>query len=68
MHGYFAGLNSSGVILGKQQNNWTVLDFTPMTVKVGEWHHMKVIANGTNIQVYVNDMNNPRISISDSTF
>ncbi len=68
MRGYFAGLNSEGVVLGKQNNNWEQLAFSPMNIVPNTRYHMKVVANGSNISVYVNDMNTAAITITDASF
>ena len=68
-NGYYAGVNTSGqVVLGKSSNAWTQLGSTPMTINVGSVYHMRVIAKGANIQVFVDDMTTPKLNVNDSTF
>lgn len=68
-NGYYAGLNLSGsVVLGKAANNWAQLALTNMTVAADTWYHIKVVASGSNIKVYVGDMNTPKINTNDSQF
>jgi hypothetical protein len=67
--GYYAGLNLSGsVVLGKANNNWTQITQTNMTVTANTWYHMKVVANGANIAVYVTDMATPKINVTDASY
>lgn len=65
--GYYAGLRSSGVVLGKMNNNWTQLATASMTVAANTWYHMKIVASGSSIQVYVTDMNTPKITLTDAS-
>jgi hypothetical protein len=64
--GYFAGLSSNGVVLGKQNYNWTTLAGSSGTYNTNTWYHMKVVVNGNNIKVYVGDMNTPKIDYTDN--
>ncbi len=67
--GYYAGINTAGnVILGKANNGWTQLASVNMTVTPGVSYHMRVIARGSNIKVFVGDMVTPKIDVNDSAF
>lgn len=65
LQGYVAYLNKDGVHLGKFNYNWTYLTGVPLEVEPGEWKHMKVVAQGARIQVYVDDMKHPLIDYTD---
>ncbi|MFD1849339.1 carbohydrate-binding protein [Oceanobacillus bengalensis] len=67
MQGYVAYLNDEGVHLGKQNYNWEYLTGTEMTDIEDTWQHMKVVVIGSNIKVYVGDMNNPKIDYTDNS-
>lgn len=69
-NGYYVGISADGdfIQLGKAGNNWTELNRTSMTIDPNIKYHMKIVASGTSIKVYVNDMNTPKISITDSTY
>ncbi len=68
-NGYYAGLNSSGyVILGKASHNWTQLATYNMAIAANTLYRMKVVANGSNIQVFVTDMSTPKINYTDTSF
>ncbi|MFO1515228.1 MAG: family 16 glycoside hydrolase, partial [Verrucomicrobiota bacterium] len=68
MSGYYAGLRASGsVFLGKMNYSWTELISAAMTVGTNTWHHLKVVAQGASLKVYVNDMATPKITWADNT-
>ncbi|HEX2925565.1 MAG TPA: family 16 glycoside hydrolase [Ruminiclostridium sp.] len=68
--GYYAGINpgNKSVILGRMNNSWTQLTSTKMDIAVNTTYHMKVVAFGSMIKVYVDDMTNPVISYIDNTY
>lgn len=66
--GYYVGLDSGSVTLGRQANNWTTLGSVAMTIGLNTWHHVKITFDGPAIAVYVDDMATPRITASDSSF
>ncbi|WP_193212332.1 RICIN domain-containing protein [Luteolibacter marinus] len=69
LKGYYAGIKpGSGVILGRMNNNWTLLQSSPMTIANGSTHHLRVVAAGSLIKVYCDDMNTPKITVTDTTF
>ncbi|MGG4048786.1 carbohydrate-binding protein [Paenibacillus favisporus] len=65
VQGYVAYLNKQGVHLGKLNYGWTYLTGEPLEVKSGEWKHVKVVAQGARIQVFVDDMSKPVIDYTD---
>ncbi|WP_068607309.1 family 43 glycosylhydrolase [Paenibacillus swuensis] len=68
LHGYYAAINTNGtVILGKMSNNWTFIASANMTVSTNTAYHMKVVASGSNIQVFVQDMSTPKLNVNDSS-
>ncbi|WP_422774116.1 family 43 glycosylhydrolase [Plantactinospora sp. WMMC1484] len=67
--GYYAGITPAGrVILGRADNNWTPLGSAPLPVATGQRYHLRVVANGSSIRVYVDDLTTPRISVTDTAF
>ncbi|MDF2988979.1 MAG: hypothetical protein K0R50_4489, partial [Eubacterium sp.] len=68
--GYYAGINAGGdaVILGKMNNNWNELTRVSKTIDINKTYHMKVVAYGTLIKVFVDDMATPVISFNDNTY
>lgn len=65
VQGYVAYINKDGVHLGKLNYSWNYLDGTGLDEPIDEWQHIKVDVNGTNIKVYVGDMENPKIDYTD---
>lgn len=67
--GYYAGINAAGnVVLGKMNNNWTQLATAPVTIPPNTWHAVKVVAAGSLIRVYVDDMVTPKITVTDTSY
>ena len=68
-NGYYAGINSGGnVVLGKANGGWTELKSVKSIVQENTWYSVKIVAQGTNIKVYVDDMQIPKINVSDASF
>ncbi|WP_432993348.1 family 43 glycosylhydrolase [Dactylosporangium sp. CA-233914] len=68
-NGYYAGISPAGrVVLGRAANNWTQLGSANLAVAVGTTYHLRVTAVGSSIKVYVDDLANPRISVTDATY
>ncbi|MCY9697368.1 carbohydrate-binding protein [Paenibacillus alginolyticus] len=65
LQGYLAYLTADGVHLGKFNYNFQYLTGAALTGTVGNWQHMKVVASGTRIRVYVGDMETPLIDYTD---
>ena len=65
LQGYFAGINSGELVLVKQNYNWNILQAVPFTFIKNQTYHMKVIAVGDNIKIYIND--DLCIDFTDST-
>lgn len=56
LKGYYAGIGMNNrVQVGRLNNNWTELASIPFTVKLNTVYRMKVVAEGRNIEVYIND-------------
>jgi hypothetical protein len=68
-NGYYAGISPAGrVVLGRAANNWTQLGTANLTVTTGTRYHLRVTAIGSSIKVYVDDMTNPKINVTDGAF
>lgn len=65
LQGYVAYVNKDGVHLGKFNYNWTYLAGAKLDDPIDEWQHIKVIVKGTNIKIYVGDMDRPKINYND---
>lgn len=64
--GYFAGITSNGVVLLKQNYNKQELASTQESFKAGKSYHLKIVANGGHIKVFVDNMSKPKIDYFDS--
>lgn len=68
-HGYYVGLDTGGfVILGRMRYSWNTLASVPVSFTTNTWHHLRVTMNGSQIQVYVDDLSTPKITHADTTF
>jgi len=67
-NGYFAGIETNRLILGKAANNWTELAAVSMPLAPNKFYHLRIVASGENIKVYADDMTKARIDINDSTY
>lgn len=67
MQGYIAYINKDGVHLGKFNYNWTYLKGAKISEPLNTWQHMKVVAKGTNIKIFVGDMETPKIDYTDNS-
>ncbi|HET7733587.1 MAG TPA: carbohydrate-binding domain-containing protein, partial [Paludibacter sp.] len=63
--GYFVTLSATGIVLGKQNYNWTQLATAAGTYSLNTKYTIKVVAAGANIKVFVTDMNTPKIDYTD---
>ena len=64
--GYFVTLSANGIVLGKQNYNWTQLATATGNYLVNTRYTIKVVTSGANIRIYVGDMNNPKIDYTDA--
>jgi hypothetical protein len=53
LDGYYAGVTPTGLVLGRQMNNWTQLATAalPVSLPTGSWYHLTVEAVGCVITV-----------------
>lgn len=69
LQGYYAAIASDGcLILGKMNNAWEPLATFKTDIQQNKPYNLRIVANGPNIAVYLNDMNTPKITITDSTY
>ncbi|QRN94101.1 AbfB domain-containing protein [Archangium violaceum] len=66
--GYYAGINANTVVLGRADGGWTVLSAVAIPTSTNPTRHLRVVAVGSSLKVYVDDMVTPRISVTDATF
>ncbi|ULL15160.1 glycoside hydrolase [Paenibacillus sp. H1-7] len=63
--GYYAYLTPEGVFLGKFNYNFQLLAKAERAGMAGKMQHLKVVASGTRIQVYVDGIDSPVIDYTD---
>lgn len=63
--GYYAGIESTGIVLGKQNYNWTTLASKSQSLSPGQSYKLRAVLNGANIKIYLNDMATPAIDFTD---
>lgn len=70
LRGYYAAIDAANdkVVLGKFDSNWTQLASVGMAISANTTYRLKVVAQGTTIKVYVNDMVTPKITKTDASY
>ncbi|MDR0414093.1 MAG: glycoside hydrolase family 127 protein [Prevotellaceae bacterium] len=66
LQGYYVSLGGDGVTLGKHNYNWKHLKTASGSYSLNVKYHVKVVAHGANIKVYVQDMSTPVIDYTDT--
>ena len=67
LQGYFVTLSPNGVVLGKHNYNWTQLaSKTGESYVTNKKYTLKVEMKSSNIKVYVDDMETPKIDYTDT--
>jgi len=69
-NGYYVGISAGGknIVLGKANGSWNSLKTAAMDIAANTWYQVRVVAKGTSIKIYVNDMVTPKISFVDASF
>ena len=69
-NGYYVGISAANksVILGKANGSWTQLTSASASINPNTWYQLRVVAKGTTIKVYVDDMTTPKITFVDASF
>lgn len=67
--GYYAGIGTDGfIVLGRANQDWNQLSNVQATITAGTSYHLMVRAEGDALEVYLDDMSKPKISIRDATY
>ena len=68
-HGYYAAISTnSQLILGKANNKWESLATFPTNITKNTAYKLRVVTQGNAISVYLDDMNTPKIKVTDSSY
>ncbi|UJF34928.1 family 43 glycosylhydrolase [Paenibacillus hexagrammi] len=57
-NGYYVGINAAtqSAVLGQMtKGTWTEIASRKLPIMAGQWYHLKVVADGAHLQVFVND-------------
>lgn len=66
LQGYFAGISTNGLVLGKHNYNWKQLAFKNEALVANQWYKMRVVVQGSSINVYLDNRTTPEISYTDT--
>ncbi|EAU29608.1 predicted protein [Aspergillus terreus NIH2624] len=66
-NGYYAGISTSGVFLGRASNSWTQLGSSSADLAANKVHHVKVQAVNKALDIFVDDMSKAKVSVTDGT-
>lgn len=67
--GYYAGISTTGTVtLGKSNGSWTEIGSTKADIAANAQYHVRVTAVGSEIRVFVADMNEAKITVTDETY
>jgi hypothetical protein len=68
--GYYVGINSqsSQLEFGYANNGWHEITNAPMAFTVNKFYHLKVVALGPRLKIFVNGASRPMIDVSDNHF
>ena len=68
--GYYCGLNAAQnrVELGKADGKWTPIKAAPQTLSPKRAYHVRILANGPQIRVFIDNMAQPVLEASDETY
>ena len=65
LQGYFVGITQNSVVLGKHNYGWEVLASASGSYRTNTTYSIKVVVSGAKIQVFVTDMDVPKINYTD---
>ena len=67
--GYYVGISAEGyAVLGKSNGNWTEIKKVMMPINKDVWYKMKIVAKGSNIKLFINDIILPVIDVENTSF
>lgn len=68
-NGYYAGISRTGyLVLGKSNGSWHQLKSINLPITSGQFYQLRVVAKGSSIKVYLDNMVTPKITFTDTEF
>ncbi len=69
-NGYYLGISAANknIVLGKANGGWSSLKTVAMDIVANQWYQVRVVAEGTSIKIYIDDMKTPKINFTDASF
>jgi hypothetical protein len=68
-NGYYAGIGNGYVVFGFADYGWNELkNVQAADIKPGQKHHLMIRTSGDSISVYVNDLNTPRMVVTNGKY
>ncbi|MDP4210264.1 MAG: glycoside hydrolase family 127 protein [Bacteroidota bacterium] len=68
-NGYYVGFSASGnVVVGKANGSWTPIKTAHASFRANTWFHVKIVAMGASIKVFIDETPVPVIEITDTSF
>ena len=69
-NGYYVGINSNTnqVIVGKANEGWNQLATADYEININQWYHIRVVTEAADLKVFVDDMEVPKIELTDHSF
>ncbi len=68
--GYYVGISaeSKQIILGKSDGRWHLIKNVSEDIQKDKWYHLKVEATGSQIKVFLDNMNESKLEAKDHSF
>ncbi|HTR42221.1 MAG TPA: beta-L-arabinofuranosidase domain-containing protein [Pseudomonadales bacterium] len=68
--GYYVGINAQSAQLefGYTDNGWHEISNVPMPITANKFYHLKIVAVGSHLKVFVDGASQPAIDVSDDHF
>lgn len=65
LQGYYVNIGVDRISLGKHNYSWESLAVCPGVFSLNKTYHVRVVAEGANFKIYVDDMTTPKIDYTD---
>lgn len=65
LQGYFVGIGTDKITLGKHNYSWKSLATAAGSYSLNKKYHVRVVTEGANIKIYIDNMDTPKIDYTD---